>query len=74
MFCLLWVNLRVARRPTHTTLVFQGKNVLAIPDRHLVEPRVNRMLPVAILLISLFDGLVVGNRLWDQVLLYLHPT
>ena len=74
LFCLLWVNLRVARRPTHTTLVFQGRNVLAIPDRHLVEPRVNRMLPVAILLISLFAGLVVGNSLWEQVLLYLHPT
>jgi uncharacterized membrane protein (UPF0182 family) len=74
LFFLLWVNLRVARRPTHTALVFQGKNVLAIPDRHIVEPRVNRMLPVAILLISLFAGLVVGNSLWEQVLLYLHPT
>src|SRR3990172_759003 len=41
LFLLLWVNLRIARRPTHTALVFQGKNVLAIPDRHLVEPRVN---------------------------------
>lgn len=74
LFFLLWVNLRVARRPTHTTLVFQGKNMLAIPDRHLVEPRVNRMLPVALVLISLFAGLVVGNSLWEQVLLYLHPT
>ncbi len=74
LFCLLWVNLRVARRPTHTTLVFQAKNVLAIPERHLVEPTVNRMLPVAIVLISLFAGLVVGNSLWEQVLLYLHPT
>jgi len=74
LFFLLWVNLRVARRPTHTTLVFQGKNVLAISDRHLMEPRVNRMLPVAILLISLFAGLVVANSLWEQVLLYLHPT
>jgi len=74
LFFLLWVNLRVARRPTHTTLVFQGKNVLAIPDRHLVEPWVNRMLLVAIPLISLFAGLVVGNSLWEQVLLYLHPT
>ncbi len=77
-FCLLRVNLRVARRPTHTTLVFQGNNLLAIPDRHLVEPWVNRMLPVAIVLISLFAGLVVGNSLWEQVLLYLthllHPT
>ena len=77
LFFLLWVNLRVARRPTQTTLVFEGKNVLAIPDRHLVELvelGVNRMLPVAILLISLFAGLFVGNSLWEQVLLYLHPT
>ena len=34
LFILLWVNLRIARRPTHTTLVFQGKNFLAIPHRH----------------------------------------
>jgi len=74
LFFLLWVNLRVARWPTRTTLVFQGKNVLAIPDRHLVEPQVNRVLPVAILLISLFAGLVVGTSLWEQVLLCLHPT
>ena len=74
LFCLLWVNLRVARRPTHATLVFQGTNVLAIPDRHLVEPTVNRMLPVAIVLISLLAGLAVGNSLWEQVLLFRHPT
>ena len=74
LFFLLWVNLRVARRPTHTTLVLQGKNLLAIPERHLFEPQVNRMLPVAILLICLFAGLFVGNSLWEQVLLYLHPT
>ena len=74
LFFLLWVNLRVARQPTHTTLVFQGTNVLAIPDRHLVEPWVNRLLPVAMLLISLFAGLVVGNSLWEQVLLYLNPA
>jgi hypothetical protein len=73
LFFLLWVNLRVARRPTHTTLVFQGRNVLAIPDRHLVEPLVNRLLPVAILLVSLFAGLAVGNSLWEQVLLCLNP-
>ncbi len=74
LFSLLWVNLCIARRPTDITLVFQGKNVLAIPDRDLLEPRVSRMLPVAILLISLFAGVVVGNSLWEQVLLYLHPT
>jgi uncharacterized membrane protein (UPF0182 family) len=74
LFFLLWVNLRIARRPTHTPLMFQGMNVLAIPDRHLVEAPVNRMLPVVILLISLFGGLVVGNALWEQLLLYLHPT
>ena len=74
LFFLLWVNLRVARQPTHTTLTFQGTNILAIPDRHLVEPWVNRILPAAILLISLFAGLVVGNSLLDQVLLYLHST
>ena len=73
LFCLLWINLRVARRPTHATLEFQGRNVLAMPDRHLVEPRVNRMLPVAIVLVSLFAGLVVGNSLWEQVLLCLNP-
>ena len=74
LFILLWVNLRIARRPTHTTLVFQGKNFLAIPDRHLMEPGVNRMIPVAILLIPLFAGVVIGNSLWEQVLFYLHPT
>ena len=74
LYFLLWVNLRIARRPTHSTLVFQGRNLLAIPDRHVVEPRVNRLLPVGILLISLVAGLVVGNSLWEQVLLYLHPT
>jgi hypothetical protein len=74
LFCLLWGNLRIARRPTQTILLFQGKSVLEIPDRHLVEPQVNRMLPVGILLISLFAGVVVGNSLWEQVLLYLHPT
>ena len=74
LFILLWVNLRIARRPTHTSLVFQGKNFLAIPDRHLMEPGVNRMIPVAILLIPLFAGVVIGNSLWEQVLFYLHPT
>ncbi|MCH7553151.1 MAG: UPF0182 family protein, partial [Chloroflexi bacterium] len=74
VFSLLWVNLRIARRPTHTTLVFQGENLLAIPDRHLVEPLVNRILPIGVLLISVFAGLVVANALWEQVLLYLHPT
>ena len=74
LFVLLWVNLRVARRPTRTRLVFHGTNVLAIPDRHLMEPGMNRMLPFAILLISLFAGVVVGNSLWEEVLFYLHPT
>ena len=73
LFFLLWVNLRIARRPTQATLVVPGKNVLAIPDRHLVEPTVNRLLPVAILLVSLIAGLAVGT-LWEQVLLYLHST
>mgnify|MGYP001284331060 CR=1 FL=1 len=71
LFFLLWVNLRIARWPTQTTLVVPGKNVLAIPDRHLMEPGVNRMIPVAILLIPLFAGVVIGNSLWEQVLFYL---
>ena len=74
LFCLLWVNLRIARRPTQSRLVFQDKNLLAIPDRHLAEPWVNILLPVAIVLVSLLAGLVVGNSLWHQVLLYVHPT
>jgi uncharacterized membrane protein (UPF0182 family) len=73
LFFLLWGNLRIARRPTQATLVVPGKNILAIPDRHLVEPTVNRLLPVAILLVSLIAGLAVGT-LWEQVLLYLHST
>jgi uncharacterized membrane protein (UPF0182 family) len=73
LFLLLWINLRVARRSPHI-LGFHGRNVLAIPDRHLVEPTVNRLLPVAIVVLSLFAGLVVGNSLWEQVLLFLNPT
>jgi uncharacterized protein len=74
LFCLLWVNLRIARWPTHAALAFRDRNVLAIRDRHRVEPTVNRLLPVALVLISLLAGLGVGNSLWEQVLLYLHST
>jgi len=74
LFCLLWVNLRIARRPTRAALAFRDRNILAIADRHRVEPTVNRLIPVALVLISLLAGLGVGNSLWEQVLLYLHST
>ncbi len=74
LFCLLWVNVRIARRPTQATLVFRGQNILAVPDRHLVAPKVNRFLPLAMVLVSVFAGLIVGNSLWRQMLLCLNPT
>ena len=40
LFGLLWINLRIACRRTRTTLVYSGRNLLAIPERHLMD--VNR--------------------------------
>jgi uncharacterized membrane protein (UPF0182 family) len=71
-FLLLWVNVRIARRPA-TRLPWVADNTLAIPQRHQLVPIVNGLLPLGIVAVSLLAG-ATWAALWEDTLRFLHPT
>lgn len=73
VFLLLWVNLKIARRRPREALAVVGDNILEIPRRHEIEPVVNGLLPIGVLLVSLLAGGLAAS-LWGEALRYRNPT
>jgi uncharacterized membrane protein (UPF0182 family) len=72
VFLLLWINVRLARRPS-TSLVLVEENILEIPERDRLEPMVTGLLPLGIIVVS-FLAASASAALWEEALRYLHPT
>jgi len=72
-FLLFWINVRITRGSPGASLRVLQDNLLEIRQRDQIEPVVHSLLPVGMVAIALFAGVLCAS-LWEKFLRYANPT
>lgn len=67
----LYINVRLAARPTAGDVLVELEDPLGLPGRLVIEPLFRKFLVPGSLILGLLGGLAVGNQ-WEILLRFLH--